>query len=83
MPRPLIRVADRPLLVPRFIRLLTPRWGLLERSRLGIVGAVRFLRKVVRRIVGVVLTCADYEGEGTECGEFNECFHREIRCEFQ
>jgi len=66
---PLARPAKRPLFVSRFVRLLPPRRGLLKGSRFGVESAVRFLRKVVRRIVRAVLACAEHEGDGDEWGE--------------
>lgn len=71
--------AHRSLFAPRFVRLLAPRRGLLEGARFGIERAVRFLRKIIRRIVRAILTCTNRDGEGAECGECDEGFHKEIR----
>lgn len=71
--------AGRGLLGIRFIRLLSPRRGLLEGAGLGIVSAMRFLRKVVRRGVGTVLTCAKCCGGSAEYDQHEEMFHRRGR----
>ena len=67
------------LFVPRFVRLPVPRRGLLEVTRLGIVSAAGFLRKVVRRLVRTVLARAHYKRGGAQHSDHDEELHRAIR----